>query len=73
MMRNENNHLKELLLNRRVVRNYLETNEEFPNLSDIPKLTIKITTAGVSGAIAIISDENKNNIKNVAIYTSNKT
>ena len=58
MMRNENNHLKELLLNRRVVRNYLETNEEFPNLSDIPKLTIKIPTAGFSRGIEIISVEN---------------
>ena len=54
-MRNENNHLKELLLNRRVVRNYLETNEEFPNLSDIPKLTIKIPTAGFSRGIENIS------------------
>ena len=52
-MRNENNHLKELLLNRRVVRNYLETNEEFPNLSDIPKLTIKIPTAGFQGVLKL--------------------
>ena len=70
MMRNENNHLKELLLNRRVVRNYLETNEEFPNLSDIPKLTIKIPTAGFSRGIEIISVENKENIKKLAIYAN---
>ena len=69
-MRNENNHLKELLLNRRVVRNYLETNEEFPNLSDIPKLTIKIPTAGFSRGIEIISVENKKNIKKLAIYAN---
>ena len=73
MMRNENNHLKELLLNRRVVRNYLETNEEFPNLSDIPKLTIKIPTAGFSRGIEIISVENKQNIKKLAIYANEES
>ncbi len=73
MMRNENNHLKELLLNRRVVRNYLETNEEFPNLSDIPKLAIKIPTAGFSRGIEIISVENKKNIKKLAIYANEES
>ena len=73
MMRNENNHLKELLLNRRVVRNYLETNEEFPNLSDIPKLTIKIPTAGFSRGIEIMSVENKKNIKKLAIYANEES
>ena len=73
MMRNENNHLKELLLNRRVVRNYLDTNEEFPNLSDIPKLTIKIPTAGFSRGIEIISVENKKNIKKLAIYANEES
>ena len=73
MMRNENNHLKELLLNRRVVRNYLETNEEFPNLSEIPKLTIKIPTAGFSRGIEIISVENKQNIKKLAIYANEES
>ena len=73
MMRNENKHLKELLLNRRVVRNYLETNEEFPNLSDIPKLTIKIPTAGFSRGIEIISVENKQNIKKLAIYANEES
>ena len=72
-MRNENNHLKELLLNRRVVRNYLETNEEFPNLSDIPKLTIKIPTAGFSRGIEIVSVENKENIKKLAIYANEES
>ena len=72
-MRNENKHLKELLLNRRVVRNYLETNEEFPNLSDIPKLTIKIPTAGFSRGIEIISVENKQNIKKLAIYANEES
>ena len=72
-MRNENNHLKELLLNRRVVRNYLETNEEFPNLSDIPKLTIKIPTAGFSRGIEILSVENKENIKKLAIYANEES
>ena len=72
-MRNENNHLKELLLNRRVVRNYLDTNEEFPNLSDIPKLTIKIPTAGFSRGIEIISVENKKNIKKLAIYANEES
>ena len=72
-MRNENNHLKELLLNRRVVRNYLETNEEFPNLSDIPKLTIKIPTAGFSRGIEIISVENKKNIKKLAIFANEES
>ena len=73
MMKNENNHLKELLLNRRVVRNYLETNKEYPNLSDIPKLTIKIPTAGFSRGIEIISVENKKNIKKLAIYANEES
>jgi nitroreductase len=70
MMKNENIHLKELLLNRRVVRNYLETDKDYPNLSDIPKLTIKIPTAGFSRGIEIISVENKENIKKLAIYAN---
>mgnify|MGYP006225270663 FL=1 len=73
MMKNENNHLKELLLNRRVVRNYLDTNKEYPNLSDIPKLTIKIPTAGFSRGIEIISVENKQNIKKLAIYANEES
>ena len=73
MMKNENNHLKELLLNRRVVRNYLETNKEYPNLSDIPKLTIKIPTAGFSRGIEIVSVENKENIKKLAIYANEES
>ena len=72
-MKNENNHLKELLLNRRVVRNYLDTNKEYPNLSDIPKLTIKIPTAGFSRGIEIISVENKKNIKKLAIYANEES
>ena len=70
MMKNENIHLKELLLNRRVVRNYSETDNDYPNLSDIPKLTIKIPTAGFSRGIEIISVENKENIKKLAIYAN---
>ena len=73
MMKNENNHLKELLLNRRVVRNYLDTNKEYPNLSDIPKLTIKIPTAGFSRGIEIVSVENKENIKKLAIYANEES
>ena len=73
MMRNENNHLKELLLNRRVVRYYLDTNIEYPNLSDIPKLTIKIPTAGFSRGIEIVSVENKENIKKLAIYANEES
>ena len=69
-MKNENIHLKELLLNRRVVRNYSETDKDYPNLSDIPKLTIKIPTAGFSRGIEIISVENKENIKKLAIYAN---
>ena len=72
-MKNENNHLKELLLNRRVVRNYLDTNKEYPNLSDIPKLTIKIPTAGFSRGIEIVSVENKENIKKLAIYANEES
>ena len=73
MMKNENNHLKELLLNRRVVRNYLDTNKEYPNLSDIPKLTIKIPTAGFSRGIEIVSVENKESIKKLAIYANEES
>ena len=72
-MKNENNHLKELLLNRRVVRNYLDTNKKYPNLSDIPKLTIKIPTAGFSRGIEIVSVENKENIKKLAIYANEES
>ena len=39
-------------------------------MSDIPKLTIKIPTAGFSRGIEIISVENKENIKKLAIYAN---
>ena len=45
-MVNEKTYLQNLILNRRIVRNYIESDETNPDLSDIPKLTIKIPTAG---------------------------
>ena len=57
-MVNEKTYLQNLILNRRIVRNYIESDKINPDLSDIPKLTIKIPTAGFSRGIEIVSVEN---------------
>ena len=69
-MENEKTYLQNLILNRRIVRNYIESDKTYPDLSDIPKLTIKIPTAGFSRGIEIISVENKENIQKLAIYAN---
>ena len=72
-MVNEKTYLQNLILNRRIVRNYIESDETNPDLSDIPKLTIKIPTAGFSRGIEIVSVENKESIQKLAIYANEET
>ena len=72
-MVNEKTYLQNLILNRRIVRNYIESDKINPDLSDIPKLTIKIPTAGFSRGIEIVSVENKESIQKLAIYANEET
>jgi len=72
-MVSEKTYLQNLILNRRIVRNYIESDETNPDLSDIPKLTIKIPTAGFSRGIEIVSVENKESIQKLAIYANEET
>ena len=62
-MENEKTYLQNLILNRRIVRNYIDSDKPYPDLSEISKLTIKIPTAGFSRGIEIISVEDKKNIQ----------
>ena len=47
-MANEETYLQNLLANRKIVRNYIETNKEFPELKKVIDYAIKIPTAAVS-------------------------
>ena len=69
-MENEKTYLQNLILNRRIVRNYIDSDKPYPDLSEISKLTIKIPTAGFSRGIEIISVEDKKNIQKLAIFAN---
>ena len=71
-MENEKTYLQNLILNRRIVRNYIDSDKPYPDLSEISKLTIKIPTAGFSRGIEIISVEDKKNIQKLAIFANEK-
>ena len=71
-MENEKTYLQNLILNRRIVRNYIDSDKPYPDLSEISKQTIKIPTAGFSRGIEIISVEDKKNIQKLAIFANEK-
>ena len=72
-MESEKTYLQNLILNRKVVRNYIESDKTFPALKEIPKLTIKIPTAGFSRGIEIISITSKSNINKLAYFANEES
>ena len=65
-MANEETYLQNLLANRKIVRNYIETTKEFPELQKVIDYAIKIPTAGFSRGIEFLHISNKENINKLA-------
>ena len=65
-MANEETYLQNLLANRKIVRNYIETTKEFPELKKVIDYAIKITTAVFSRGIEFVYVSIKENIKKLA-------
>ena len=65
-MANEETYLQNLLANRKIVRNYIETTKEFPELKKVIDYAIKIPTAGFSRGIEFVYVSKKENIKKLA-------
>ena len=59
-------YLENLILNRKVVRNYKKIEFDPEKLKNISKFSVKIPTAGFSRGIEILQVTNKQNIKNIA-------
>ncbi len=69
-MENEETYLQSLILNRKIVRNYINSDLSFPELKKIPEYAIKIPTAGFSRGIEIIHISEKDNIEMMAKYSN---
>lgn len=69
-MQNEETYLQSLLKNRKIVRNYIDSNQIYPELKKISEYTIKIPTAGFSRGIEIIHISEKQNIETMARYSN---
>ena len=65
-MNNEETYLQNLLTNRRIVRNYIQSDEEYLELSKVADYAIKIPTAGFARGIEIVHVSNKENIMELA-------
>ncbi len=65
-MANEETYLQNLLANRKIVRNYIETTKEFPELQKVINYAIKIPTAGFSRGIEFLHISKKENINKLA-------
>ncbi len=65
-MNNEETYLQNLLTNRRIVRNYIQSDEEYLELSKVADYAIKIPTAGFARGIEIVHVSNKENIIELA-------
>ena len=65
-MANEETYLQNLLANRKIVRNYIETTKEFPELQKVIDYAIKIPTAGFSRGIEFLHISKKVNINKLA-------
>jgi nitroreductase len=65
-MANEETYLQNLLANRKIVRNYIETTKEFPELKKVIDYAIKIPTAGFSRGIEFVHVSKKENINKLA-------
>ncbi len=65
-MNNEETYLQNLLTNRRIVRNYIQSDQEYLELSKVADYAIKIPTAGFARGIEIVHVSNKENIMELA-------
>ena len=65
-MANEETYLQNLIANRKIVRNYIETTKEFPELQKVIDYAIKIPTAGFSRGIEFLHISKKENINKLA-------
>ena len=65
-MADEETYLQNLLANRKIVRNYIETTKEFPELKKVIDYAIKIPTAGFSRGIEFVHVSKKENINKLA-------
>ena len=65
-MKQNNTYLEQLLIDRKVVRNYKKIKFDPKKLKNISKFSVKIPTAGFSRGIEILQVTNKQNIKNIA-------
>ena len=65
-MANEETYLQNLLANRKIVRIYIETTKEFPELQKVIDYAIKIPTAGFSRGIEFLHISKKENINKLA-------
>ncbi|MDA7547726.1 nitroreductase family protein [Acidimicrobiia bacterium] len=69
-MVNEETTLQSLLSNRKIVRNYKDSELDFPQLSEVAEHAIKIPTAGFSRGIEIVHISEKENIVAIAKYSN---
>ena len=69
-MDNEETYLQSLISKRKIVRNYVESKKNYPELKTITKYAIKIPTAGFSRGIEIIHVSEKQNIELLAKYSN---
>ena len=65
-MANEETYLQNLLANRKIVRNYIETTKDFPELQKVIDYAVKIPTAGFSRGIEFLHISKKENINKLA-------
>lgn len=69
-MVNEETTLQSLLRSRKIVRNYKDSELDFPQLSEVAEHAIKIPTAGFSRGIEIVHISEKENIITIAKYSN---
>ena len=69
-MNNGETYLQNLLTNRRIVRNYIHSDEEYSGLKKVAEYAIKIPTAGFSRGIEIVHISEKENIITIAKYSN---
>jgi len=72
-MNNEETYLQNLLTNRRIVRNYIHSDEEYSGLKKVADYAIKIPTAGFARGIEIVHVSKKENILELAKFSNEET
>ena len=72
-MNNGETYLQNLLTNRRIVRNYIHSDEEYSGLKKVAEYAIKIPTAGFARGIEIVHVSKKENILELAKLSNEET